>query len=241
MLSVLTLLGVATTMADTLVATPDTLEGATTATQAKYGFTLDFGKSAAFTLNGAEVADFTVYSSILLTSVSITTEATNYGDVKLAVYKVASTSPDTANWSATPGIQNFESYEGVSEVGSHANGQGVFTFTAPLELDPTAWYAFMFVRNDRDESTYSTGNNLGAAAVTNGYSKNFLTYSSGTAANSGLVWGDMLNAGGSTKWNNTQTAVASYTFTATPAVPEPATATLSLLALAGLAARRRRK
>ncbi len=37
------------------------------------------------------------------------------------------------------------------------------------------------------------------------------------------------------------TGISGLSFTATPAVPEPATATLSLLALAGLAARRRRK
>ncbi len=35
--------------------------------------------------------------------------------------------------------------------------------------------------------------------------------------------------------------VVSFTVTNTPAIPEPTTATLSLLALAGLAARRRRK
>ena len=40
---------------------------------------------------------------------------------------------------------------------------------------------------------------------------------------------------------NDSPAFANVTFTSTPAIPEPTTATLSLLALAGLAARRRRK
>ncbi len=52
-----------------------------------------------------------------------------------------------------------------------------------------------------------------------------------------------IEGGGSPTHNNTdwQTPVMSNLSISTPAVPEPTTATLSLLALAGLAARRRRK
>lgn len=46
------------------------------------------------------------------------------------------------------------------------------------------------------------------------------------------------NAGGGTAINISNIGLS---YTAAPAVPEPTTATLSLLALAGLAARRRRK
>ena len=72
------------------------------------------------------------------------------------------------------------------------------------------------------EVTYSGNTNMGSGVF---------------KAQNGAVLSGVNN--GSLNWN----AVAKVTFaaTATPSVPEPATATLSLLALAGLAARRRRK
>ena len=50
----------------------------------------------------------------------------------------------------------------------------------------------------------------------------------------GIVWNTAYN-----QWSGQN--MAAVTFNAAPAVPEPTTATLSLLALAGLAARRRRR
>ena len=49
------------------------------------------------------------------------------------------------------------------------------------------------------------------------------------------------NSGGDYRMAEHVHSISAYTVVATPAVPEPTTATLSLLALAGLAARRRRK
>ncbi len=119
----------------------------------------------------------------------------------------------TAN---TFGVSSF------SFAGCGANG-------ADIVLDSSASYTFTLVTKNEDSSYSATTTYLGMAAVKgplytiegvqHGYSAN--------GANPGV-------------WSADVPIYSIATHTA-PAVPEPATATLSLLALAGLAARRRRK
>ncbi len=106
---------------------------------------------------------------------------------------------------------------------------GVTSSTAPLG---TSIY-FSVMMNDGTMSTYSAGTNnlcersneFDVTAI--GYDPTYLTGLTIYDGYASVEQAEMLNKG--------------VLPTITPAVPEPATATLSLLALAGLAARRRRK
>ncbi len=230
--------GASVSLGSVLVATPSA-DGVTTTTATIKGFAYDFGKDTSFTLNNSVVSDLSAYENFKLTSVSLTSNTAAASTVKLAVYKVSDSSPESTNWNQNPGIQNFEGYVGVSGTATVSEGVVTFTFTDGLTLDPTAWYAFFYVDEDAAESSFSTISGAVSSGVGVGLNTTYYNDAS-------ISWGDMVhnNVTNANKWNSNKAVVATYTFEATSsaaAIPEPTTATLSLLALAGLAARRRRK
>ena len=164
-------------------------------------------------------------SSVLLNSVTInnrTSGTQTYHEVYLAVYEYAG--------SGTAG-----SFIGVSNntaTNDQVNGSNTFTFT-DVTLAPDKQYQYLFVTSN-DETTLATYN---------GYTS--------VASNFGLTLGQFSTQpplpGGVDLYTNGQlTGIQSGEYMAkvsigVSATPEPTTATLSLLALAGLCARRRRK
>ena len=136
-------------------------------------------------------------------------------------------------------------YGGVGEASSHngENGENQITFAANDEMrfayDNVSSTAYLYnvtknelaVRNlssDNEKNhlvSVSSADNTGASAVFTNSGKDYASY--------GTVY-DMSSLAGDTQ------AFTTYVKTML-LVPEPTTATLSMLALAGLAARRRRK
>ena len=136
--------------------------------------------------------------------------------------------------------------------------------TSPLTLSSTATYRYLAVLDDvvdiisADTTKNYIYNGGSSSSVTNATSEAGPTISGGLVVVSGRAYADQTNAyadclyisgadGTSTSQSSnghnlhvvpTNIKVATITV---PAVPEPATATLSLLALAGLAVRRRRR
>ncbi len=139
---------------------------------------------------------------------------------------------------ATPKLAIFE-YSNISEAGDFVAlstntptyaAESVLTFTFDdVQLDSTKTYRFCFVTEAATETSPSPWDNVGASvrfgfvSTTEGDGKGITE--GGNAGN--LAWGNFMPN-------------VTYTLS-NQVVPEPATATLSLLALAGLAARRRRK
>ena len=129
-------------------------------------------------------------------------------------------------------------YLGSSAVFTKEEGSdvAVFDFGGTITLNTAeTYYAYLITSASDDnwkvgETTVPSGQqNSGQLATAGG------SLTSGNAANWGVLNGQKsLVAEG-------YTPVMSISVTALPSVPEPATATLSLLALAGLAMRRRRK
>ncbi len=196
------------------------------------GFTMDFSNNAAYTINGVDATrdDISALTNIQLTTVTVSFDNATGSDISLAVYEVTSTADSSVdNWTLS-----FKA-ESTNAGPTSANADHTFNFDS-LTLDPNKVYAFFYTANSVDDSVVSAFTTVSEARVKCNSKKTHvmltgdgLSYTLANAQSGGLTAGDNV------------TALATFNFTATNAVPEPATATLSLLALAGLAARRRRK
>lgn len=184
-----------------------------------YGFTLAPANATYLTTDIP-----TDYTDLLnLDSITIQTRAGGSSNAaRVAVYEYTGDS--------TTGV-----YLGVSEAASFTADTAVeFSFDA-ITIDPTKRYQFLFVNTTATDlatfDQYKAASMTWGVAVTNGFSGQ-IPGGWGTYKSSGL-----------NSWEGNYVPVVSLTMStpgATESVPEPATATLSLLALAGLCARRRR-
>ncbi len=132
------------------------------------------------------------------------------------------------------------SFVGISDNVAVRTAGSDFTFTfTDVELTAGQQYQFLFVNATATEETFT---NLAEGATM------LSTYQSVAGSvrhqvhnHSSIPGGDgTYKSSGMNSWEGAYVTSATYSLSSLP-VPEPATATLSLLALAGLAARRRRK
>lgn len=224
-IALMALAGVA--MADTYTSsTPD--KSADGAEGNYYGFTLA-PKNATFLTN--DIPD----NISVMTLESITLKSRNNNasdkcpDIKVAVY-------------AYTGNNTTGTYLGVS-TNSTGTAAANTTYTlnfSGITINPNERYQFLYVAANADVNTLSTFAGYQAAST-----------SWGTAATNSFStyipdgWGTY-KSNGINSWEGQYIPVTTVTLSTpdvpepAPSVPEPATATLSLLALAGLAARRRR-
>ncbi|MBR4107769.1 MAG: PEP-CTERM sorting domain-containing protein [Akkermansia sp.] len=201
-------------MADTYTASTPAKSGAG-AQGNYYGFTIAFDNSTYLTTD--------VPADTVLNLDSITLQSRTDGtaiDMKVAVY----------------------TYEGDRTVGTFLGTSSTVTYAADttftltfdgIQVNSSDRYQFLYVAASTDDSTLSTFEGYQAAAMSWGTS---VTNSFSTNIPAG--WGTY-KSNGINSWEGQYIPVTTVTLS-TPVVPEPATATLSLLALAGLAARRRR-
>ena len=184
-----------------------------------YGFTLAPANATYLTTDIP--ADYTG----LLNLDSITIQTRNdgsYASARVAVYEYSS--------DHTTGT-----YLGVSSAADFAVNTGVeFTFDS-VTIDPTKRYQFLFVNTTATDlatfDQYKAASMNWGVAVTNSFN-----------ANIPQGWGTY-KGNGINSWEGQYVPVVSLTMStpgATDSIPEPTTATLSLLALAGLCVRRRR-
>ena len=186
-----------------------------------YGFTLAFDNSSYLTTD--------VPSDTILKLDSITLLSRSNGssdDMKVAVYE----------YDADGTVGAFLGTS--STVQFAANTTFTLTFDG-ITVNSSDRYQFLYVAATADDSTLGTMEGYQAAAVQWGTS---VTNSFSAQIPGG--WGTYTSSG-LNSWEGIYVPVTTVTLStpvsAAPAVPEPTTATLSLLALAGLAARRRRK
>ena len=180
-------------------------------------FTLASGDTERFSVTGGELT-----AKVALSSISLTERGNNDLDADRVLYIT-----DSNN-----------TYLGSSALFTKETGSdvAVFDFGGTITLNTAeTYYAYILIESGDDN--WIVGETMVPARQ---YHSAQLAAAGGslTAANA-ANWG-LLNAQqgyASTGY----TPVMSISVTALPSVPEPATATLSLLALAGLAARRRRK
>ena len=183
-----------------------------------YGFTLTFDNSTYLTTNVPADTELNL-DSITLQSRSDNSTATA---MKVAVYKYEGDS--------TTGTFLGTSVTTLADVANDTT----YTLTfEDLTVNSSDRYQFLFVQADTTEDL-TTFAGYQAAAMSWGTS---VTNSFGASIPGG--WGTYKSSG-INSWEGQYIPVTTVTLS-TPAVPEPTTATLSLLALAGLAARRRRK
>ena len=184
-----------------------------------YGFTLAPANATYLTTDIP--ADFT--GLLNLDSITIQTRSDgSYNAARVAVYEYT-------------GDSTTGTYLGVSSAADFAVNTGVeFTFDS-VTIDPTKRYQFLFVNTTATDlatfDQYKAASMNWGVAVTNSFSTNILQ-----------GWGTY-KGNGINSWEGQYVPVVSLTMStpgATDSIPEPTTATLSLLALAGLCARRRR-
>ena len=183
-----------------------------------YGFTLTFDNATYLTTSVPSNTELNLDSITLQSRSDNPTAAA----MKVAVYKYESDSTTGA-------------FLGTS-VTTLENVANDTTYTLTFEditVNSSDRYQFLFVQaNTTEDLTTFAGYQAAAMAwgtsVTNSFS-----------ANIPGGWGTY-KSNGINSWEGQYIPVTTVTLS-TPAVPEPTTATLSLLALAGLAARRRRK
>ncbi len=207
-------------MADTYTAS--TPEKSAAGAQGNYnGFTLAFDNSTYLTTTVPAGTELNL-DSITLQS---RTGSDTYGDMKVAVYEYV-------------GDGTVGTFLGTSSTVQYA-ANTTFTLTFDgITVNSSDRYQFLYVNATADDATLGTFDGYKAAAMKWGTSvtNSFSTYIPGG-------WGTYKN-NTLNSWEGQYIPVTTVTLstpTVAPAVPEPTTATLSLLALAGLAARRRRK
>ena len=191
-----------------------------------YGFTLSPANTTYLTTDiPAGVTELNLDSMTLLTRSSGNSSV----DMKVAVY-------------AYDGDNTVGTYLGSSSsTGTTIENNATITLNfSGVTIDPTARYQFMFVKAEATDLTLSTFEGYQSASTNWGIS---VTNSFGAQIPGG--WGTY-KGNGINSWEGNYVPVTTLTMSTvgapeSPVVPEPATATLSLLALAGLAARRRRR
>lgn len=200
------------------------------------GTSLDqWGDSAGFTLSLTGYADYTTTPNL---------DALTTPTVYLTSLKVVNTTSTTIDdSSAGVGLAVYEvgdgdttTFVGLSDIQVDAvctqNGSITFTFDN-LALGTDTTYKFFYVNANADSASLADGS-MTLGEVDRTWAVQLVKSSSQASSN-------VYRNNGSTTIGNSWMANVTLTTTDTLAVPEPATATLSLLALAGLAARRRRK
>ncbi len=183
-----------------------------------YGFTLAFDNATYLT------TDVPFNTELNLDSITLQTRSSNStaAAMKVAVYKYE-------------GDNKTGTFLGTS-VTTLENVANNTTYTLTFEditVNSSDRYQFLFVQANTTEDL-STFDGYKAAAMGWGVS-----VTNSFSANIPQGWGTY-KGNGINSWEGQYIPVTTVTLS-TPAVPEPTTATLSLLALAGLAARRRRK
>ncbi len=214
-------------MALTGLAMADTYTASTPAKSADgaqgnyYGFTLSFDNSSYLT------TDVPAGTELNLDSITLQSRTGDYSfdDMKVAVYEFEA--------DGTVGA-----FLGTSSTVQFATNT-TFTLTFDgITVNSSDRYQFLYVKAATDDTTLDTFEGYQAAAMNWGTS---VTNSFAGTIPGG--WGTY-KSNGLNSWEGNYVPVTTVTLSTpavAPAVPEPATATLSLLALAGLAARRRRK
>ena len=191
-----------------------------------YGCTLAPANSTYLTTDvTADLGELNLDSMTLLTRSS----GSSTVDMKVAVYTYV-------------GDNTIGTYLGSSSsTGTTVANNATITLTfSDITIDPTARYMFLFVKADATDEILATFDGYKSVATNWGISVTN-SFSSQIPSGWGTYKGKEINS-----WEGNYIPVTTLTMSTieapiTPSVPEPATATLSLLALAGLAARRRRK
>ncbi|MCD8070765.1 MAG: PEP-CTERM sorting domain-containing protein [Akkermansiaceae bacterium] len=179
------------------------------------------------TLSGetATIPDTVSLSSITVTSPSYS--ASSYtSDVKLAVYTYTS----TGSGGTTDVLGSLVGLSTNSTGSWSASTDYTFEFS-DVTLESGTRYAFVFVSSD------STAESLASALESGTYSGTAFRVVVSSGLQSGGDFTRIYGADLATYWSGT---AVDATYVTTAAVPEPATATLGLLALGALALRRRR-
>ena len=190
-----------------------------------YGFTLSPANTTYLTTDIPEgVTELNLDSLTLLTRSGSNSSV----DMKVAVYAYA-------------GDSTVGTYLGSSSsTGTTVGNDATITLNfSGVTIDPTARYQFMFVKAESTDLTLSTFDGYKSASTAWG-----ISVTNSFSANLPQGWGTY-KGNGINSWEGMYVPVTTLTMSTvvapeSPVVPEPATATLSLLALAGLAARRRR-
>ena len=183
-----------------------------------YGFTLSFDNATYLTTNVPAQTELVLDSITLLTRSSSNTAAA----MQVAVYKYT-------------GDNTTGTFLGLSTT-TLANVKDSTAYTVTFEdilVNSSDRYQFLFVNANTTEDL-TTFDGYKAASMSWGVS---VTNSFSAQIPGG--WGTY-KGNGINDWEGNYVPVTTVTLS-TPTIPEPTTATLSLLALAGLAARRRRK
>ena len=176
------------------------------------------------TASATESPDLGDLSSVLLNSVTINNRtdaggSQTFGSVYLAVYL----------YSADKTTGTFVGISNNVATNGNLNGSNTFTFS-DVTLDPNEQYQYLFVTSN-DTTTLSTFD--GYKSVAHQFGLNVANINATLPSGDGTYKGSGLN-----DWEGSYMPNVSVGVSVTP---EPTTATLSLLALAGLCARRRRK
>ena len=185
-----------------------------------YGFTLAPANATYLTTDiPADVTELNLDSMTLLTRSGSNSSV----DMKVAVYAYA-------------GDNTVGTYLGSSSsTGTTIENDATITLTfSGVTIDPTARYQFLFVKAEATDLTLSTFDGYKSASTNWG-----ISVTNSFSGNIPQGWGTY-KGNGINSWEGQYVPVTTLTMS-TVVVPEPATATLSLLALAGLAARRRRR
>ncbi len=216
----------------------DTYTTTTSETSTNFGnysaWTVVWGSSTGLstTLSGetATIPDTVSLSFIKVTSPNTEGSASQYtGDVKLAVYTYTSTGSGS---SSTDVLGSLVGLSTNSTKSWTASTDYTFEFSG-VTLESGTRYAFVFVSSD------STAESLASELESGIYSGTAFRVVVSSGLQSGGDFTRLYGTGlsGSTYWSGW---AVDATYVTTAAVPEPATATLGLLALGALALRRRR-
>lgn len=196
-----------------------------------YGFTLKMSDN--FLTSTSAGSSVTLPNTVYMTSLTLWGRDSGnngeYHNMKIALYEYTGDG-ETARETDLGTVVALSDAHTLS-----TGGSATFTFANDVEMDTTKQYRFLFVSAD------ATAENL---VGTDGTTNLAAYQTKATTSSLTLVNNNSLPQGDGTYKNNSMSSWESLympKLKITSYVPEPATATLSLLALVGLAARRRRK